>query len=213
MTYCRGTEPLQRRQRPTRLALRRPAARWSGSSSSPTARSARAAPGSSSPMPTSPTRAGCNSIPTPRCSQLADAGRGGGFQVATHAIGDAANAQVIAAYEQLSQKYRRRPPLADRAFPDRRSGRHPAPRAGRDHRLDAADPPDQRPADGRGAARAEPARRRLCLADGAEERRAARVRLRLPGRIAQPLPRPRRGDQPPGHERPAAGRLDSAASG
>ena len=51
-------------------------------------------------------------------------------------------------------KYRRRPPLADRAFPDRRSRRHPAARARRDHRLDAADPPDQRPADGRKAARA-----------------------------------------------------------
>ena len=36
--------------------------------------------------------------------------------------------------------------------------------AGRDHRLDAADPPDQRPADGREAAGPEPARRRLCLA-------------------------------------------------
>ena len=33
---------------------------------------------------------------------------------------------------------------------------------------------------------------RLCLADGAEERRATGVRHRLPGRIAQPVPRPRR---------------------
>ena len=82
-----------------------------------------------------------------------------------------------------------RPALADRAFPDRRSRRHPAPRAGRDHRLDAADPPDQRPADGREAARAEPARRRLCVADGAEDRRAAGVRIRLPGRN-RPIPSP-----------------------
>ena len=35
----------------------------------------------------------------------------------------------------------------------------------------------------------EPARRRLCLADGAEERRAARVRVRLPGRN-RPTPSP-----------------------
>ena len=110
------------------------------------------------------------------------------------------------------EEIRPRPALADRAFPDRRSGRHPAPRAGRDHRLDAADPPDQRPADGRKAARAEPARRRLCLADGAEERRAAGVRHGLPGRIAQSVPWPVGGDQPPGHERPAAGRLDSGGA-
>ena len=64
----------------------------------------------------------------------------------------------------------RRPALADRAFPDRRPGRHPAPRAGRDHRLDAADAPDQRPADGRKAARPEPACGRLCVAVGAQDR-------------------------------------------
>ena len=40
-------------------------------------------------------------------------------------------------------------------------------------------------------------------------RRATRFRYRLSGRIAQPLPRPRRGDQPAGHAGPAAGRLDS----
>jgi predicted amidohydrolase YtcJ len=36
---------------------------------------------------------------------LADAAAAAGFQVATHAIGDAANAQVISAYEKLSAKY------------------------------------------------------------------------------------------------------------
>jgi predicted amidohydrolase YtcJ len=36
---------------------------------------------------------------------LADRAAGAGFQVATHAIGDAANAQVISVYEQLSKKY------------------------------------------------------------------------------------------------------------
>jgi len=38
---------------------------------------------------------------------LADAAASHGFQVATHAIGDAANAQVISTYEQLSKKYGR----------------------------------------------------------------------------------------------------------
>jgi hypothetical protein len=39
--------------------------------------------------------------------QLADAAAAAGFQVATHAIGDAANAQIITVYEQLSKKYGR----------------------------------------------------------------------------------------------------------
>jgi predicted amidohydrolase YtcJ len=37
--------------------------------------------------------------------KLADTAAAAGFQVATHAIGDAANAQVISVYEQLSKKY------------------------------------------------------------------------------------------------------------
>jgi predicted amidohydrolase YtcJ len=36
---------------------------------------------------------------------LADQAAGAGFQVATHAIGDAANAQIISVYEKLSHKY------------------------------------------------------------------------------------------------------------
>jgi predicted amidohydrolase YtcJ len=38
---------------------------------------------------------------------LADTAAAQGFQVATHAIGDAANAQIIGVYEQLSKKYGR----------------------------------------------------------------------------------------------------------
>ena len=38
---------------------------------------------------------------------LADTAASHGFQIATHAIGDAANAQVISVYEQLSKKYGR----------------------------------------------------------------------------------------------------------
>jgi predicted amidohydrolase YtcJ len=37
--------------------------------------------------------------------KLADQAAAAGFQVATHAIGDAANAQIIAVYEQLHRKY------------------------------------------------------------------------------------------------------------
>jgi predicted amidohydrolase YtcJ len=39
--------------------------------------------------------------------KLADTAASHGFQVATHAIGDAANAQIISVYEQLSKKYGR----------------------------------------------------------------------------------------------------------
>ena len=38
---------------------------------------------------------------------LADQAASRGFQIATHAIGDAANAQIISVYEQLSKKYGR----------------------------------------------------------------------------------------------------------
>jgi predicted amidohydrolase YtcJ len=37
--------------------------------------------------------------------KLADTAASNGFQIATHAIGDAANAQVISVYEQMSKKY------------------------------------------------------------------------------------------------------------
>ena len=83
---------------PTPLALRRPAAAWAASNSMPTARSARAAPGSSSPMPTSRTRAGCSSYQRRRTARPGRRRRRAtGFQIAIHAIGDAANAQVISA--------------------------------------------------------------------------------------------------------------------
>jgi hypothetical protein len=39
--------------------------------------------------------------------KLADTAAAAGFQIATHAIGDAANAQIISVYEQLSKKYGR----------------------------------------------------------------------------------------------------------
>ena len=45
------------------------------------------------------------------------------FQVAVHAIGDQANATLLAAIEELSRHLYGRPALADRACPDRRPGR------------------------------------------------------------------------------------------
>ena len=91
---------------------------------------------------------------------LADTAASHGFQIATHAIGDAANAQVITTYEWLNGKYGsdRRWRIEHAQIVDCAD----LPRIGRAeyHRLDAADSPDQRPADGREAARA----RRACSA-------------------------------------------------
>ena len=80
-----------------------------------------------------------------------------GFQLAIHAIGDAANAQVDRRPSKRSAKtYGRDRRWRIEHFQVADPSRHPAPRHGRDHRLDAADPPDQRPDDGRGAARTRP---------------------------------------------------------
>ena len=93
---------------------------WSASNSTPTARSARAARGSSSLMPTSPTRPASQFHSDAELRALADTAAAHGFQIATHAIGDAANAQVIGTYEWLNGKYGTRPALADRACASRR---------------------------------------------------------------------------------------------
>ena len=195
-----------------RLAVRRSACARSASSSSPTARSARAARGSSSPMPTSPTRAGCNSI---------------------------RDAEMLALADTAAAPASRSRPTRSATPPMRRSSRPTSSCRGNtagDRRwriehfqiVDPADIPRLAPAgiiasmqpthqtsDRLMAEKRlgpEPARRRLCLADGAQERRPARVRVRLPGGIAQSVPRPFRRDQPAGHERPAAGRLDSGGA-
>ena len=111
------------------------------------------------------------------------------FQVAVHAIGDAANAEVLDAIDELSVTYDgdRRWRIEHAQIVDpadiARFAAH-----GID-RLDAARPPDQRPADGRGAARAGPARRRLCVALAAAGRRAAGVRFGCAGRGARPARR------------------------
>ena len=52
------------------------------------------------------------------------------------------------------EEVRQGPALADRAFPDRRSGGHSAPRSGGNYCVDAADSSDERPANGGEAARA-----------------------------------------------------------
>ncbi|CAA9495843.1 MAG: Exoenzymes regulatory protein AepA precursor, partial [uncultured Sphingomonadaceae bacterium] len=106
----------------------------------------------------------------------------------------------------------RRPPLADRACADRRRRRHSALRPQRHHRLDAARPPDERPDDGGGAAGAAAPRRRLRLALDDRRRRAPRLRVRLPGGIPQPVPRPRRRRQPRGRAGPARRRLASGGA-
>ena len=129
-----------------------------------------------------------------------------GYQLAIHAIGDAANAQVISAPMRSSAKIRGRPPLADRACPDRRPGRHSAPRPRRDHRFDAADPPDQRPDDGREAGSDPP---RLAGAYAWQQHRPKR---RAIWRSA-PTFRSNRPTRSPASPRRSAGRTRTAAAG
>ena len=134
--------------------------------------------------------------------------RGGGYQLAIHAIGDAANAQVISTYEKLS---------ADLSAGDRRW------RIEHFQIVDPADIPRLKPAGIIASmqpthqtsdrlmaeARLGPDRLKGAYAWQTVEKLGIphRLRLRLPGRKPQPLPRPRRRGQPAGHERPAAGRL------
>ena len=206
MVYADELNLLKEVPKPTRMALRRPAADGRASNSTPTARSARAARGSSSPMPTCRTAAGCSSIRTPSCARSYDTAASHGFQIATHAIGDAANAQVISGYEWLNTKYgtNRRWRIEHAQIVDCAD----LPRIGRraHDRFDAADAPDQRPADGREKARSGAAQMRLCVAVDAADGREAGVRHRLSGGIAQSLSRasPRQSSredingQPPG---------------
>ena len=64
------------------------------------------------------------------------------FQVAVHAIGDQANAQLLDAIEELAETYKgdRRWRIEHAQIVD--PGRSAALRPPRHHRLDAADPPD-----------------------------------------------------------------------
>jgi predicted amidohydrolase YtcJ len=120
-----------------------------------------------------------------------------GFQVAVHAIGDAANAQLLRAIDELAAPTKAIRRWRDRACPDRRSADFRLLRPERHHRLDAARPPDQRLEDGRGRMGME---RLGAPTPGARcSRRACRSRSApTSGRASNPFSRPRRRDQPRG---------------
>ena len=130
------------------------------------------------------------------------------FQVAVHAIGDAANAELLSAIEELSLTYGgdRRWRIEHAQIVD------PAdlPRFGR-HGIIASMQPTHETSDWRMAeARMGIERLQGSYAWRSDARQpcAARVRLRFPGREPQPLPRPRRRGEPRGRARaarPAAG--------
>jgi predicted amidohydrolase YtcJ len=128
-------------------------------------------------------------------------------QLAIHAIGDAANAQVIGTFETLARRYG-------------------AGRRWRIEHLQVADPKDLPRLKRAGIIAsmqpthqvsdrlmAEAAGRRLRLEHGRQARRAARLRQRLPGRKPRPFPRPVGSGQPPGRERPAARRMAAERAG
>jgi predicted amidohydrolase YtcJ len=139
----------------------------------------------------------------------ADEAAAKGLQVAVHAIGDAANAQVISTYEQLSRKYGidRRWRIEHFQIVD------PAdiPRLSPAGIIASMQPTHQtsEPADGREKTWTQSLGRRLRLADRPEVWSKARLRVGLSGGIAQSLSRPVGGGQPTGHRRATAWRLDS----
>ena len=140
-----------------------------------------------------------------------------GYQLAIHAIGDAANAQVIA---------RVRAAWTATIAGDRRWRLEHAqvldvadlPRLAKAGIIASMQPTHQTSDRTMAEARLGPNRLGGAYAwqTLAQVGRAAGVRVGLPGRIAQPLPRPGRRGQPPGHERASrradGGRRSGSAS-
>ncbi len=83
------------------------------SSSTPTARSARAGRRCSSRTPTTPATAACCVTPPEEILEAARFALAHGFQVGTHAIGDRANRMVLDAYEKA---FGERPEVKDPRF-------------------------------------------------------------------------------------------------
>ena len=169
----------------------------------------------SSLMPTSPTPAGCSSIRTPRSARSPIPRAARGFQVATHAIGDAANAQIISASTSSCR---------------RNIGRDRRWRIEHFQIADPADIPRLAPAgiiasmqpthqtSDRLMAEARLGPNRLAGAYAWQIRTEEPARDWLSGPTSRskspnPFPGLAAGDQPAGHERPAAGRLDPERSG
>ena len=135
------------------------------------------------------------------------------FQVAVHAIGDQANADPA----RRDRGARRTPITATGAGGSSmpRSSIPPTCRASPGTAIIASMQPIHQTSD-RLMAEARMGIERLQGAYAwrcdARQPRAARLRLRFPGREPQPVPRPRRRDQPRGCARAAAGRLAAAAA-
>ncbi len=100
------------------------------------------------------------------------------FQVAIHAIGDAANSDVLNAVAEIGPSYSRRPALAHRTRADRGRGGAGEVRRTWHHRIDAARSPNLRSHHGGSSAGTGPAGRGVCLAVHRRRRRAAGIRVR-----------------------------------
>ena len=175
-------------RRPPRIA-RRPVRAAGRSSSSSTARWARAAACCSSPTSDDPG----NSRPAPDRSEVLEddttAALRHGWQVCTHAIGDKGNALVLDAYAAARKAVpeARDPRLRiEHAQVVRKEDVAPVRRAGGD-RLDAAVARQRRHALGRRPARPRAGRRRLRLALVPRRGRRAGARQRLSRRGRQPV--------------------------
>jgi predicted amidohydrolase YtcJ len=129
-----------------------------------------------------------------------------GFQVAVHAIGDAANAQVLDAIEELSAPIRATG-AGGSSMP--RSSIPPTFRASPAGIIASMQPTHQTSDRLMAEARLgiERLKRRLCLADGSRNGVPLAFGSDFPVESPNPFPGLAAADQPPGHERPAAGRL------
>ncbi len=119
------------RARPAERACTTTTSGFAPSSSTPTARSARAARRCSSPYTDDPEQPRPAASPRRRTSRTwPTRALRAGFQVNTHAIGDRGNRIVLDAYEAaLERRAHGRPPLPHRARADPQPRRHPALRA------------------------------------------------------------------------------------
>ena len=140
---------------------------------------------------------------------LADTAAAHGFQVATHAIGDAANAQIIGVYEQLAKKY----PGDKRWRIEHFQIVDPAdiPRLAPAGIIASMQPTHQTSDRLMAEARLGPNRLAGAYAWQSVLKSGARLAFGTDFPVENPNPFPglAAGDQPAGHERPAAGRLDS----
>ncbi len=159
-----------------------------------------------------PGRRGLQVTPTEHLRDVCRRAAAAGFQVCTHAIGDAANRLMLDLYEEVLGAELAVAAVAHRARADRGPRRPAALRPARRDRLGATRPLHQRHGLGGGAPGARPPGGRLRLAQPAGRRRRALLRHGLPRRGGGPSRDALRRAHPHPSGRHAGGRLAAGAA-